>query len=661
MNRHIISQAAARILTAAAVMPAVILAVTAVTPAAAQQYAEITTPGAVSVNTEPPRGIIVSYNSRDLAFRRDAEGSAYMQYLDGEWKVRRFGDPGDADHALAMPSADPGSWETVKLPDTGAGNAAAIYRTEFKVPQSLPNSWDGRQIFMHIGPVGRSYYIYVNGQLVGYHEDSRSSAEYDITRYAQMGQRNYLAIVAYGSPASAKLEDQTPTVGTFLADEVYVIAQPRVRVRDWIVETRLAPNGTDGLVNFGVMVKTHLLNTRQVTVHYDLYDPSGALVYNEKKDASFGMRGEDTVRFAATIPAVETCSNESPALYTAFIRVQHEGRYTEYMTQRVGFRDLRFSDGGLTLNGTPLTLNAVNYTPAQDSAAIARDFTALREKGVNMVRVESYPQRQLFYDMADIFGMYVCDQANIDSHNSGGSLETGGTPANDPLWEGAHLERVMNMYHFSRNHPSVVMYSLGGDAGRGYNMYESYLALKRKETVRPVVYEGAGAEWNSDIVIGDVPSRNDTDTRSSLSFMPWETAAALPGMGAGTAVAAGATGRTGAPRAGAAATGNTPRPQVSIEPVADSPTQFRLVNGIANTALSNFDVEYNISRVSRKLATGIVPADIPAGATGMVTIPVDGLRSGEYTLTVNIREKHGTPWRAKGDVLTSVATAIRIP
>lgn len=600
----------------------------AVAPIAAQQHTEITTPGAVSSNMELPRSIIVSYNSRDLAFRRDAAGSTYMQYLDGEWKIRKFNNPAEVDISLTLPDAGTTGWQTVTLPETSSGNAAAIYRTEFK----MPFPWVGRQIFMHIGPVGRSYYIYVNGKEVGYHEDSRSSAEYDITRYVIEQDKNHLAIVAYANPASAKLEDNNALTGTSLADEVYVIAQPRVRIRDWVVDTRITPNGTDGLINFGAIVKTHLLNTRQVTVHYDLYDPSGVLVYNEKKDVNFGMMGEDTVRFVSTIPAVQTWSGESPVLYTALLRVQHEGRYTEYMTQRIGFRDLAFGDDGFTLNGTPLTLYAADYVPSQDSTAIAHDFNAFRSKGVNAVRVESYPQRQLFYDMADLFGMYVCDQANLDSRKSGASLQVGGTPANDTLWAKAYEERVLNMYHFSRNHPSVIMYSLGKDAGRGNNMYEAYLTLKQKELVRPIIYQGAGAEWNSDIVIGSAKGRNGADTRAALSFMPAATA-----------------------------TGTKTEPRISIESLGDSPTQFRLNNGISHTSLNNFEVEYIILRGSRKLATGTVTANIAAGSSGIINIPAEGVRSGEYTLTINVKEKYGTPWRMKGDVVATESTAIRIP
>lgn len=600
----------------------------AIIPATAQQHTEITAPGAVSSRTELPRSEVISYNSRDLAFRRDSGSSAYVQHLNGEWKVRKFDNTAGVDIRLTLPSADVSGWQTIKLPETSTGNAAAIYRTEFK----MPFGWIDRQIFMHVGPVSRSYYIYINDNMIGYHEDSRSSAEYDITRYLDEG-KNYLSIVAYANPASTALENHITASGTSIANEVYVLAEPKVRIRDWMVDTRLTPGGTDGIIDFGAIVKTHLLNTRQVTVHYDLFAPDGTLVYQAKKDASFEMRGEDTVRFIATVPAVETWSSESPALYTAFIRLQHEGRYTEYMTQRIGFRDLRFDDNGIRLNGKPLTIIAADYAPAGDSASMARDFAALREKGVNMVHIENFPQRQLFYDMADIYGIYVCDQANMDSHRSGNSLQIGGSPANDTAWDNAHTERVLNMYHFSRNHPSVIMYSLGRQAGRGHNMYEAYLALKQKEKVRPVVYEGAGAEWNSDIVIGSAGNRNSTaDTRQALSFMPFN-----------------------------AASGSKVKTDVTIEPSNDSGTGFYLQNGIPNTSLNNFEIEYIILKNSRSTAQGTVKANIPAGEKGMIDIPVTGVKSGEYTLTINIKEKNGLPWREKGTIITSLSSTIHVP
>ena len=140
----------------------------------------------------------------------------------------------------------------------------------------MPFAWIDREVFAHVGPVHRAYYLYINGRLAGYHEDSKTPAEFDITKLVTEG-KNHMAIVAYADPVSTTLENQIQTKGTALQGDVYVFAQPKVRMRDYVIDTRFAPDGTSGLFNFGVIVKSHLLNPKQVTVYYDLYGPDSTL------------------------------------------------------------------------------------------------------------------------------------------------------------------------------------------------------------------------------------------------------------------------------------------------------------------------------------------------------------------------------------------------
>lgn len=312
-----------------------------------QELPPLQNPEQVSIHREAPRTQLYSYNKKEFALAGDTSSSTYMQKLGGEWKVKTFSAPTPIDSVQV--TADASFWP--------ASHRLRRVITVHGRPFTAMNSkcrfaWIDREVFAHVGPVHRAYYLYINGRLAGYHEDSKTPAEFDITKLVTEG-KNHMAIVAYADPVSTTLENQIQTKGTALQGDVYVFAQPKVRMRDYVIDTRFAPDGTSGLFNFGVIVKSHLLNPKQVTVYYDLYGPDSTLVRSGKRDARFEMRLEDTVRFFENIPNIESWSHESPKLYTVALRIQHEGRFTDYTTLKIGFRDVQFSDKGITINGRP--------------------------------------------------------------------------------------------------------------------------------------------------------------------------------------------------------------------------------------------------------------------------------------------------------------------
>ena len=177
----------------------------------------------------------------------------------------------------------------------GNGAWAAVYRTEF----TMPFKWIDREIFARLDAVSRAYYVYANGHLAGYHADSKTPAYFDITPYVADG-KNTLAVIAYAHPVSTTLENQIKTPGTCIEGDVSVIAQPKVRIRDFVADTRFATDG-NGLFSFGAIVKSHLLNPKEVIVYYELIAPDDSTVIaHGKRDARFHLRAEDTVRFSPT-------------------------------------------------------------------------------------------------------------------------------------------------------------------------------------------------------------------------------------------------------------------------------------------------------------------------------------------------------------------------
>ena len=235
--------------------------------------------------------------------------------------------------------------------------------------------------------------------------------------------------------------------------------------------------------------------------------------------------------------------------------------------------------------------------------------------------------------MADSYGIYVCDRANIDSHLSGFSLEKGGSPANDPAWERAYTDRVMNMYRTSQNHPSVVMFSLGKQGGQGYAAYEAYLKLKAAEKDRPVIYEGAGAEWNTDLVVGRPDGRNASDRRFSLTF-------ASPGS---------YEGRT------------APENATSIAP-GSAPGDVTIHNGFRVANLKNFRVGYQIvAGAKRVVAEGICSADIPPRETATVRVPLDGVKPGKYRIKITVSRCDEPDLAPQGEILAEAFVPLIVP
>lgn len=415
-------------------------------------------PAVVSIGKEPPRGDVVSHASRDEAIRKEYHKSQYLQPL-AEWTKTDRGD-------------------------------AVVYRTRYKIPFE----WIDREQFLHLGKVSASFDVMINGQRAAYSQAGSTPSEFDITKVSQEG-NNDLEIVIYREPAALKLENSREPSEPKILGEAYILSQPKMRVRDIFLNTRM--EGSSGLLEFGVIMKSHQLNVKDYKVYYELISPKGELLAEGNKETLLDMRREDTVRFFSKIPDIMPWSHEEPRLYTLFVKTQHEGRFKEFLSFQIGFRSIDVKDGMICLNNTPLKITMREFTPSPDMADMRSRIEALRADGINTLKLNGAPPSHQFFALCDEFGVYVCNQADIDTHLSGQSRKIGGNPSNAPEWEGAYRDRVMAMYHTSKNSPSVIMFSIAEDSANGYNLYESYLALKAVEKQRPVIYT-EGGEWNND-------------------------------------------------------------------------------------------------------------------------------------------------------------------
>ncbi len=509
-------------------------------------------PDSVSLNKEPARGDVVCYASRDEAIAKEYHKSQYLQPLT-EW---------------TRTTADDGS---------------TVYSTRYK----LPFNWLERELFLHVAKASSSFDVEVNGRRVAYSQTGSTPSEFDLTRFSVEG-NNDLRIILHKDAVAQQLENSRRPADVPVLGETYILAQPRVRVRDIFVETRT--EGTSGLLYLGIILKSHQLNVKDYRVYYELISPQGETVSSGYKDATIDMRREDTVRFFDNIADIVPWSHEEPRLYTLFVKTQNEGRFREYLSFQIGFRSLGIEDGVITLNRVPLRVKMTEYESPGDMETARADIQRLREQGYTALKIKGAPQSSAFYNLCDEMGMYICNQADIDVHLSGNERKVGGTLSNNPEWEAAFIDRVTGMYHSSKNHPSVIMFSLAENSSNGYNLYESYLALKRLETSRPIVYPD-GTEWNSDSL--------DIDKMASLR-------------------------KTDTPNWALVTANNTGK------------GLFRVHNTRHYTPIIG-DAVYRIAVGKRIVASGSVPVRVMPKSAADIAIPITGVKEGrEFSLQIEI-------------------------
>ncbi len=361
----------------------------------------------------------------------------------------------------------------------------------FSTNFTVPFAWANRQVLLHVGRSTGDYEVLVNDRPAAYVADGNSPAEFNITKLTHEGRNKVEIRVVQPSP-TAPLESWKENPEPMLGG-IWLLSQPTMRIRDVVTKTRVGENGF-ATAEVAIAVKSEALNPRTSRIHYQLIAPSGENAAAGFKDLTLEMRGEDTVRFLARIPANELWTPELPTQYILRLKTQHEGRYVEFAELRMGFREVAVSEGRLLLNGQPITLRVREVPGSLDENAIAN----LREAGYNTFRLQPGPVSEEFLEYCDEQGVCVIAQAPIDTSRSGDSRRKEGNPSNDPAWKEAYIERALNSYHTTKRHPSVVAFSLATRSSNGINLYESYLKMKQLGEQRPFIYPEAGGEWNSD-------------------------------------------------------------------------------------------------------------------------------------------------------------------
>ncbi|MCP4310527.1 MAG: DUF4981 domain-containing protein [Bacteroidetes bacterium] len=508
-----------------------LLASALIPDAFSQALPEWQDPEVVQVNREEAHATRFSYELEEIALSGDMHRSVNFQSLNGTWKFHWSPNPASRPAEFFQPKFRDKKWDDIQVPSNwemkGFGipiyvnipyewttdpnppeiptdhNPVGSYRKKF----SVPDQWGGKEVFIHFGAVKSAFYIWVNGQKVGYSQGSKTPAEFNITSFLQKGE-NLVAVEVYRWSDGSWLECQDFWRLSGIEREVYLEARPGAHIRDFWCIAGLNHNYTDGVLVLDMELSLPegvLSEGLKVEAKLLAPDQSGQTVWSAVTSPSMDDKQVVRAAFRDVLEGVEKWSAETPQLYTLLMELKDkEGKSLEHLSSKVGFRTSEIRYGRLLINGEAVKLKGVNrHEHDEDEGHVVseemmlKDITLMKQFNVNAVRTSHYPNDPRWYELCDQYGLYVIDEANIESHGMGYHPDR--TLGDNPIFMKSHLDRTIRMVERDKNHPSVIIWSLGNEAGNGVCFYATYDWISQRDRSRPVQYERAGHDRNTDI------------------------------------------------------------------------------------------------------------------------------------------------------------------
>jgi beta-galactosidase/beta-glucuronidase len=460
---------------------------------------------------------LIPHESRDV---RDRHQSPWFQLLNGEWQFFYAELPSlipfdahedDGDDSIWDTLSVPGCWQLqgygtpnytnvrypfpVDPPYVPDNNPVGCYRHAFDVPES----WNGRRISLTFDGVASAFTVWLNGIEVGFSKGSHLPAEFDVTSFIRPS-HNQLAVQVMRWSDASYLEDQDMWRLNGIFRDVWLGSTANLRIQDLATRTSFNEDRSQATLDIDIELANSGSTARGQTVEVQLIDGAGALIAGTSVatgQVKAGGKKSLAAQLAITNPS--HWSAETPTLYevTATI-VDNDGKTGESVGIAVGFRDIEIRDSQLLVNGVPVTLQGVNrhefhpdYGYAVPHAAMVRDIELMKQHNINTVRTAHYPDDERWYDLCDRYGLYVIDEADLETHGFG-PVGDWSQLANDPDWKNAFLDRAERMVRRDRNHPSIIVWSLGNESGYGDNHDAMAELIREIDPSRPIHYEGCG-------------------------------------------------------------------------------------------------------------------------------------------------------------------------
>ncbi len=484
-------------------------------------------------NTEMPRAHFVPYRSVENALAANTDANPRHLSLNGDWKFHYADAPANRPANFYKMDFDVSGWSNIPVPSNwereGHGHAIYVnvpYPFEIDEPNvpvdenpvgsyrrdfDMPSDWQGDEVFLNFGAVSSAFYVWINGEYVGYSEGSKTSSEFKVSDHVQVG-TNTIAVEVYRWSTGSYLEDQDFWSLSGIQRDVKLYARPKARVRDYFVHAGLANEYRDGVFRLETEFVNDSPEPIEETLSVEIRD--GADVVFSTQDTIVLEPGATSHQVSTRLENVNRWSAESPNLYTMLLSLGGET-----ISQRVGFRTVEISNGRFLINGRHVRLKGTNLHEHHDDKGhvvdeetMLEDIRLMKAANLNAVRNSHYPHQERWYELTSEHGLYVVDEANIESHGYGYDHDK--TLGNKPHWMPHHVDRTQRMLERSKNFPSVVIWSLGNEAGDGVNLGATYDWIKSRDLSRPVQYETEGN-------IEEVGERH-SDFHSSMYWRYWD-------------------------------------------------------------------------------------------------------------------------------------------
>ncbi|WNS45956.1 glycoside hydrolase family 2 TIM barrel-domain containing protein [Paenibacillus sp. MMS20-IR301] len=509
-------------------------------------------PELFQINRLDAHASMMSYPAVAEALQGDKSASSRYQSLNGTWKFAFAETPEARIKDFYTSGFDCGDWADIAVPShwqfqgydypqyTNVRYPWAVSEPDLKPPFAptvynpvgsylrsftVPQEWDGQPVYLSFQGVESAFYVWVNGELAGYSEDTFTPSEFDITAYLVPGE-NKLAVEVYRWCDASWLEDQDFWRLSGIFRDVYLYTAPPVRVADFFVQTELDESFTDAQLNVNVTVENYFGNAISAhAVQAQLYDsneqPLWALPLTAGVD--FLQEGVQQLQLSADVKSPLKWSAEKPNLYTLVISVINgQGQLLEAVSSRVGFRTFEIRDGLMKINGKRIVLKGTNRHEfscdtgrALSKEDMITDIKLMKLHNINAVRTSHYPNQSVWYELCDEYGLYVIDETNLETHGAWQygqqELNEGNVPGSRPEWRANVIDRCNSMMQRDKNHPSVIIWSLGNESFGGDNFLAMHDYLREADPTRPVHYEG---------VFHYRPSEAASDIESTMYIKP---------------------------------------------------------------------------------------------------------------------------------------------
>ena len=490
------------------------------------------------MNKEKPHADFRLYERTDDAVNDNPQKSSWQYSLNGTWKFVYAPSIAESIKDFYCTDLSDNDWDTITVPSNweiqGFGepiirniqyvfspnppyidvdNPVGTYRRTFTVPQN----WQGREVLLHFGSISGYARIYVNGQQVGMTKASKTPAEFNVTNYLKKGE-NLLAVQVYRWHDGSYMEDQDFWRLSGIERDVFLTAYPQTTIWDFFLHAGLDDTYRHGQFRATVDLRSFNANAtlQKGTLTLELKDAGGKTVLSAQKAYCISDIST-TLTFEGTVRNVRKWSAEHPSLYDCILTLRaNDDKQQTVVAHKVGFRRIEIKNTRLLVNGVPTYIKGVNRHEHNDSLGhtqtreiIMNDLRLIKQLNMNAVRTSHYPNHPLFYQLCDQYGIYVVDEANIETHGMGSVpyfKDTIPHPAYRPEWYAAHVDRITRMVERDKNHPCIIGWSLGNECGNGIVFHDEYKRLKKYDPGRFVQFEQAWEDWNTDIVCPMYPN-----------------------------------------------------------------------------------------------------------------------------------------------------------